>query len=42
MLNKLQSHVEKEEINWRNQLSVKEAEIERLKEIHLTQVSCII
>ncbi|XP_044263237.1 ribosome-binding protein 1 isoform X2 [Tribolium madens] len=32
MLNKLQKHIEQEEINWRMQLSAKTAELEQLKE----------
>lgn len=39
MLNKLQAHIEKEEINWRNQLKLKENEIEALKEKQINQVS---
>ncbi|VEN59319.1 unnamed protein product [Callosobruchus maculatus] len=31
MLNKLQCHIESEEIKWRNELAAKQAEIERLK-----------
>lgn len=31
MLNKLQQHVEQQEINWRSQLKAKEGEIEDLK-----------
>lgn len=38
MLNKLQLHVEKEEIKWRNQLAAKDAEIEQLKETRLNAV----
>ncbi|KAG5890213.1 hypothetical protein JTB14_028755 [Gonioctena quinquepunctata] len=36
MLNKLQTHIEKEEIDWRSQLAAKEAEIEHLKESRLS------
>lgn len=38
MLNKLQKHIEQEEIDWRNQLKAKEAEIESLKETQIKQV----
>lgn len=38
MLNKLQKHIEQEEIDWRNQLKAKEAEIETLKEKQIKQV----
>lgn len=38
MLNKLQTHVEQEERNWRKTLAEKEAEIESLKEHHKTEV----
>lgn len=39
MLNKLQSHIEGEEITWRNQLRIKEKEIEELKQNEISQVS---
>lgn len=38
MLNKLQSHIEIEEINWRKQLQSKDSEIEVLKEQSKNQV----
>lgn len=38
-LNGLQSHIEKEEINWRCQLQAKDVEIENLKEKHVSPVS---
>lgn len=37
MLNKLQAHIETEEINWRNQLKLKNDEI-ALKEKQIAQV----
>lgn len=39
MLNKLQSHIEGEEITWRNQLRIKEKEIEALKQNEISHVS---
>ncbi|GLV33417.1 aluminum tubes [Carabus blaptoides fortunei] len=38
MLNKLQLHVQQEEINWRTQIREKENEIEKLKEQNKTQL----
>lgn len=38
MLNKLQKHVEQEEMNWRSQLAAKEAELDHLKESRISQV----
>ncbi|CAG9860393.1 unnamed protein product [Phyllotreta striolata] len=37
MLNKLQKHVEQEEMTWRSQLAAKEAELDSLKENRITQ-----
>ncbi|CAH1116950.1 unnamed protein product [Phaedon cochleariae] len=37
MLNNLQKHIEREEINWRSQLAAKEAEIDHLKETRMAQ-----
>lgn len=39
MLNKLQTHVEQEERNWRHTLAEKEVEIESLKDRHKTEVT---
>nr|CAH7768422.1 unnamed protein product [Callosobruchus chinensis] len=39
MLNKLQCHIESEEIKWRNELAAKQAEIERLMENRVKVVS---
>ncbi|KAJ8977644.1 hypothetical protein NQ317_003622 [Molorchus minor] len=41
MLNKLQLHIESEEINWRNQLAAKEAEIESLNRSFLSP-NCVV
>lgn len=42
MLNNLQLHVEKEEINWRNQLAAKDTEIEQIKEARSNAVRMLI
>lgn len=34
MLNKLQKHIEQEEITWRMELAAKTAELESIKELH--------
>lgn len=39
MLNKLQLHVEREEIKWREELAAKDAELEELKASRLNTVS---
>ena len=41
MLNKLQKHIEQEEINWRMQLSAKADELEAVKERHKQEVITI-
>lgn len=38
MLNKLQQHIEQQEMNWRNQLKAKEGEIENLRENTLNKL----
>lgn len=38
MLNKLQKHVEEEEIRWRHELKLKTDEIEQLKKQQIQQV----